>query len=236
MKVQPGGIARRTRALRALAFAPSHFMLAAMKLVFATTNPHKARELGQMLSPLGIEVQSLAEVAPHLPEPVEDADTFEGNARLKAIAYSRALKLACLADDSGLEVDALGGAPGVHSAYYAGTGSTREERDPANNQKLIAELRKLGDVDRAARFVCALCLVDAQSQILFEARGTCGGVIVDEARGANGFGYDCHLLLPELGKTCAELSTDEKSARSHRGAATRLLVEWLQDEKVHVMD
>src|SRR5688572_4716064 len=141
-----------------------------MKLLFATTNPHKAREIDQMLGALGIEVQSLAKLSSPLPEPVEDADTFAGNARLKATAYARALHMACLADDSGLEVDALGGAPGVHSARYAGAFATREERDRANNAKLITELRKLGDVSRAARFVCALCLVDAEGRVLFEAQ------------------------------------------------------------------
>jgi XTP/dITP diphosphohydrolase len=198
-----------------------------MKLLFATTNPHKAREIGQILGPLGIEVCSLADVAPHLPEPVEDADTFEGNARIKALAYSRALGMPCLADDSGLEVDALGGAPGVHSAYYAGVGSTREERDRANNEKLIRELHQLGDVSRAARFVCALCLVDASGRVLFEARGTFPGVIADEARGENGFGYDPHLFLPDVGKSSAELPPEQKNARSHRGAATRALHAWL---------
>lgn len=199
-----------------------------MKLLFATTNPHKAREIDQMLRPLGIEVCSLSDVAPHVPEPVEDADTFEGNARIKAVAYSRALNMSCLADDSGLEVDALGGAPGVHSAYYAGVGNTREERDRANNAKLIAELNELGDVDRSARFVCTLCLVDAQGKVLFETRGTFHGVIADEARGENGFGYDPHLFLPDVGKSSAELSPDDKNARSHRGAATRALVAWLR--------
>lgn len=198
-----------------------------MKLLVATTNPHKVREIRQVLAPLGIEVTSLAEVAPNLPEPVEDADTFEGNARIKATAYARALKTSCLADDSGLEVDALGGAPGVHSAYYAGIGTTREERDRANNAKLIAELHKLGDVDRSARFVCTLCLVDAEGRVLFETRGTCAGVITDQARGDNGFGYDPHLFLPDVGKTCAELPHEEKNARSHRGAATRALYAWL---------
>lgn len=198
-----------------------------MKLLFATTNPHKAREVGQMLGPLGIEVCSLAEVSPGLPEPVEDAETFEGNARIKAVAYARALGMSVLADDSGLEVDALGGAPGVHSARYAGVGRTRAERDRANNEKLIAALRRLGEVDRSARFVCALCLVDAGGRVLFEARGTFPGMITDEARGENGFGYDPHLFLPDVGKTSAELPDEQKNARSHRGAATRALHAWL---------
>jgi XTP/dITP diphosphohydrolase len=198
-----------------------------MKLLIATTNPHKVREIGQVLEPLGLDVCSLADVAPHLPEPVEDADTFEGNARIKAVAYARALRMPCLADDSGLEVEALGGAPGVHSAYYAGVGRTREERDPANNRKLVSELRKLGDVDRSAHFVCALCLVDANANVLFETRGTFEGVIIDEPRGENGFGYDPHLFLPDVGKTSAELPPEAKNARSHRGAATRALHAWL---------
>ncbi|HEX6245722.1 MAG TPA: RdgB/HAM1 family non-canonical purine NTP pyrophosphatase [Polyangiales bacterium] len=198
-----------------------------MKLLVATTNPHKVREIGQVLTPLGIEVCGLSELGVDLPEPVEDAATFEGNARIKALAYARALKLPCLADDSGLEVDALGGAPGVHSARYAGVGATREERDRANNEKLIRELRKLGNVDRSARFVCALCLVDADGRVLFEGRGTFAGVITDEPRGENGFGYDPHLLLPDVGKTSAELPSDQKNARSHRGAATRALHAWL---------
>jgi XTP/dITP diphosphohydrolase len=198
-----------------------------MKLLIATTNPHKVREIGQVLGPLGIEVCSLADIAPDVPEPVEDADTFEGNARIKAVAYARALRMPCLADDSGLEVDALGGAPGVHSAYYAGVGRTREERDRENNAKLIAELKKLGNVDRSARFVCTLCLVDAAGHVLFETRGTFPGVITDQGRGENGFGYDPYLFLPDVGKTSAELPPDEKNARSHRGAATRALHAWL---------
>jgi XTP/dITP diphosphohydrolase len=206
-------------------------MVRRMKLLIATTNPHKVREIGQVLEPLGVQVQGLAEVAPDLPEPVEDADTFEGNARIKATAYARALNMPCLADDSGLEVDALGGAPGVHSARYAGIGTTREERDRANNAKLIAELNRRGEVDRAARFVCALCMADAEGRVLFETRGTFAGVISDQARGENGFGYDPHLFLPDVGKTSAELPQEEKNARSHRGAATRALYEWLRENR-----
>ncbi len=198
-----------------------------MRLLIATTNPHKAREIGQVLGPLGIDVCSLSDLASDLAEPVEDADTFEGNARIKAVAYARALHMPCLADDSGLEVDALGGAPGVHSAYYAGVGKTREERDPNNNEKLVAELRKLGTVDRSARFVCALCFVDAEGSVLFETRGTFPGVIIDKPRGENGFGYDPYLFLADVGKTSAELPQAEKNARSHRGAATRALHAWL---------
>jgi XTP/dITP diphosphohydrolase len=198
-----------------------------MKLLFATTNPHKVREIEEILGPLGIEVQSLRELAHEVAEPVEDQDTFEGNARLKAVAYARALGRACLADDSGLEVDALSGAPGVRSAHYAGIGETREERDRANRQKLIAELARVGAEDRRARLVCALCLADAEGAVLFEARGTFSGVIADEPRGQHGFGYDAHLFLPELGMTAAELSPSQRNARSHRGAAARALYAFL---------
>lgn len=202
-----------------------------MELVFATTNPHKAKEISEILEPLGITVRSLADVHPRPPEPVEDAETFEGNARIKAQAYALSLGVSCLADDSGLEVDALGGAPGVHSAYYAGWGANREERDRANNERLQKELKNLGDVDRAARFVCALCLVDASGAVIFETRGTFSGQIIEEPRGENGFGYDPYLFLGDVGKTAAELSSEEKNARSHRGQATRALVAWLEQTR-----
>ena len=198
-----------------------------MELVFASTNPHKVREIRQILGPLGVRVLSLDDVGKAVPAPVEDADTFAGNARRKATAYALALGRLCLADDSGLEVDALGGAPGVHSAHYAGAGNTREERDRANRDKLVAELRKRVAQEPAARLVCTLCLAGADGGVLFEARGTLEGEITESARGGNGFGYDAHLFLPELGKTVAELRADELNLRSHRAAATRALYAWL---------
>ncbi|HEX5658827.1 MAG TPA: RdgB/HAM1 family non-canonical purine NTP pyrophosphatase [Polyangiales bacterium] len=198
-----------------------------MKLVVATTNSNKVRELRQVL--VGFELVGLHELAVDIPEPVEDAATFEGNARIKALAYAQALQLSCVAEDSGLEVDALGGAPGVHSARYAGVDGAREEKDRANNEKL---LRELGDTtERAARFVCAICFV-ADGEVVFEARGSYDGVIVrggadDPPRGTNGFGYDPLLFIPELGKTSAQLTPDEKNARSHRGQAARKLARFL---------
>jgi XTP/dITP diphosphohydrolase len=201
------------------------------KLIIATTNPNKVREIGQVLVPLGIQVVGLGELAASIPEPVEDADTFEGNARIKAIAYARALGESCLAEDSGLEVDALAGAPGVHSARYAGVGSTREEKDRANNDKLLGALAGVAVERRAARFVCAMCLVDAAGEVLFETRGTYDGVIAEGPRGKGGFGYDPLLWLPDVGKTSAELGAEEKNARSHRGKATRALAEWLALQK-----
>jgi XTP/dITP diphosphohydrolase len=132
-----------------------------------------------------------------------------------------------LADDSGLEVDALGGAPGVHSARYAGIGDTREARDRANRDKLLAELSRRGPVSRKTRLVCVLYLADRTGRVLFEARGTLDAVVAGAPRGGNGFGYDSVLLLPDVDKTVAELSADELNARSHRGAAARALHAWL---------
>jgi XTP/dITP diphosphohydrolase len=197
------------------------------RIVVATTNPNKVREIAQVLAPLGFEVLGLHQLGRDLPEPIEDAATFEGNARIKARAYAQALGLPCLAEDSGLEVDALGGAPGVHSARYAGIGATREERDLENNRKLLRELAATGAGDRRARFVCAMCLVAADGEPLFETRATYEGTIAFEARGENGFGYDPLLLLPELERTSAELSPQEKNARSHRGQAARALAAYL---------
>jgi XTP/dITP diphosphohydrolase len=198
-----------------------------MLLVFASTNPHKLREIREILAPLGAVVRGLSELGRDVPEPAETAATFHENARLKAVTYALALRETCLADDSGLEVDALGGAPGVHSARYAGVGLTRDERDRANREKLVAELRARGATNRSARLVCTLCVADATGRVLFESRGTMDGVIVDEPRGGNGFGYDSHLFLPDVNKTAAELTPDELNARSHRGAAARALHAWL---------
>ncbi|HVU04948.1 MAG TPA: RdgB/HAM1 family non-canonical purine NTP pyrophosphatase [Polyangiaceae bacterium] len=198
-----------------------------MKLVFATTNPHKIREVREILGPLGVEVESLAEAGVEVPPPVEDGATFEENARAKATGYALALGRACLADDSGVEVDALGGAPGVHSAVYAGVSGPREERDRANREKLVEELRKSEDANRSARLVCTLCLADGSGRILFEARGAVECRVLEEGRGDAGFGYDPLLFLPDVQKTLAELPADEWNARSHRGAAVRELHAWL---------
>jgi XTP/dITP diphosphohydrolase len=196
-----------------------------MPLLFATSNPHKLEEVRAILAPLGIEVIGLDAVAPPIPEPEEDGDTFEANARIKAIAYANATRMTCLADDSGLEVDALGGRPGVYSARFAGLGRTRAERDAANNAKLLHELKNVPPDQRTARFVCAMCLADPQGSILAETRGKFPGVITDQPCGSNGFGYDPLLFLPDRGCTSAQLSSEEKNARSHRGAAARQMTE-----------
>ena len=197
------------------------------KVLFATGNPHKLIEVAAVFEPLGIEIIGLDSLSSIPPEPDEDQDTFEGNARLKARAYARAAGCPCLADDSGLEVDALDGEPGVRSARWAGVDGTREERDSANNRLLVQRMAGVPKEQRHARFVCALCLVDADGTTLAETRGEFPGLIVDEPRGENGFGYDPYLYLPEEHRTSAELTAEEKNARSHRGAATRAMAEKL---------
>lgn len=191
------------------------------KLTIATSNPHKVEEISAVLRPLGIDCVALGRT--DIPEPDEDGVTFEENARIKAVAYARALGEMVLADDSGLEVDALDGAPGVQSARYAGLGATRAERDAANNAKLLAALAGVPDARRAARFVCVLTIARPDGTIIAESRGTFEGVIGHVPRGANGFGYDPLLVLPD-GRTSAELTSEEKNARSHRGNALRLIV------------
>lgn len=202
-----------------------------MRLLFATSNPHKIREVSAILDPLGIEIVGLDALAEPPEPPVEDGQTFQANARIKALGYAAATGTLCLAEDSGLEVDALEGAPGVHSARYARDetnparfdAASRAERDQANNRKLLRALRGVPAASRTARFVCAMCLADPMGRILLETRGTFEGSITFEPRGSGGFGYDPLLLVAGLDQTSAELTADEKNARSHRGAAAREL-------------
>lgn len=199
-----------------------------MRIVFATSNPHKIREVDAILSVLGITVVGLDTFQTIPEEPEEDGETFEQNARLKALYYAAELGEACLAEDSGLAVDALGGAPGVYSARYANSGGSRDERDAANNALLLARLEGVADDQRQARFVCAMCLAHPDGTISAEARGTYEGMIARSPAGSGGFGYDPLLFLPDAGCTSAELSADAKNARSHRGCAARQLAKLLQ--------
>lgn len=192
-------------------------------ILFATTNPHKLTEASAILQPFGIELKSLASLGRDYPEPVEDGDTFEANAALKARYYAKLTGLRCLAEDSGIEVDALGGAPGVYSARYSGIEGSAAARDRANNDKLLAALQGVPTERRQARFVCVAVVADPEGTVLAQARGTYEGVIADAPRGENGFGYDPLLFLPDRGCTSAQLSSEEKHARSHRGQALRLL-------------
>jgi XTP/dITP diphosphohydrolase len=195
-----------------------------VRIVVATGNPHKIEEIRAVLAPLGFTVLSLAETGRPVPaEPEEPHPTFEANARLKALHYARAIGEAVLADDSGLEVDALGGAPGVHSAHWAGTEGSRAERDARNNAKLAEAMRGVPAHRRTARFVCTMCVATPSGEVLVETRGEMEGVIGEAPRGAHGFGYDPWLHLPERGVSSAELPPDEKNAASHRGHAVRRL-------------
>jgi len=192
------------------------------KTVFiATRNQGKLKEFAAFFADWGWAVKSLADFT-DMPEIVENGRTFEENARIKADALYEWTKLPVLADDSGLEVDALGGEPGVYSARYAGEGAT----DDANNAKLLAALQGVPEERRQARFRCVLVLkLDQNRQLV--AEGTCEGIILKEPRGAGGFGYDPLFYIPSLGKTMAELSPEEKNRISHRGTALRNLAEQL---------
>jgi len=194
-----------------------------VKLLIATGNQGKCREIAAVLSSeASIECVCLKDFPP-VPECEETGLTFEENAILKAKCYAEHFHIMTLADDSGLEVDALGGRPGVYSARYAGEPCD----DQANNKKLVQELIGVPAEKRTARFCCAMALADANGNILGITRGTIEGVIIDQPRGSNGFGYDPHFLVPSLGKTTAELSPKEKNDISHRGKATRAMKEVL---------
>jgi XTP/dITP diphosphohydrolase len=195
-----------------------------MQLLLATSNEHKLIEVGEILALHGIEVVGLNSLDGSYEEPIEDADTFAGNARLKALAYAKATGKRCMADDSGLSVDVLGGRPGVYSARFAGVGTTREERDSANNALLLSKLQHTSESERSARFVCAMCVADPDGTVVGESEGTFEGVITLEPKGTNGFGYDPLLFVQDAQKTSAEMTSDEKNARSHRGEAVRNII------------
>lgn len=199
-------------------------------LLIATTNRGKLNEVRAMLDDLAVDVETLDDF-PDLPEPVEDQDTFEGNALVKARHYARLTGRLTLADDSGLEVDALGGKPGVHSARYAGD----QRDDAANNAKVIAGLSGVPAAQRTARFRCALALVTGE-QVVATSSGEVSGLIVDDPRGSNGFGYDPHFYVPEVGMTAAEMPPDRKNQISHRSAALRAIRPSLQQILSHAQD
>ena len=192
------------------------------RVVVATKNEGKLREMKQALGHLPVEIVSLADFGA-LPDAVEDADTFLENARIKARFFMEQTGCACIADDSGLEVAALGGAPGVHSARFAGFHAD----DGTNNEKLLAELRNAGVTESDADYRCALVFMDTDGQEL-HADGRCDGVIRMTAKGSNGFGYDPYFYVAK-DRTMAELSLEEKDRISHRGAALRRLVQLLEE-------
>ena len=197
-------------------------MSASARLVVATTNPNKLREIRGILNGTGVAVEGL-DAFPPVAEPDETGATFAENARQKAVYYSTALGVTVVAEDSGLEIDGLDGEPGVQSARYGGPAA---ETYPQKFALLYAGLREKGAMGSPARFVCALAVADG-STILYEARGTVEGRVNDSPKGDGGFGYDPIFFYPPLGRTLAELDEDEKGSVSHRGQAFRQLREHL---------
>lgn len=184
-------------------------------LLLATRNSGKLREMRALTFETRLIWHDLSEF-PQVIEALEDGDSFAENARRKALHYAAATGLFTLADDSGLEVDCLDGAPGVDSAYYAGL----PRDDDANNRKLAAAIRGFPPEKRTARYCCCMALVE-KSQVVLETSGMVEGLIVDAPRGSGGFGYDPYFYLPKLGRTMAELPAEEKNRISHRGLALR---------------
>ena len=183
--------------------------------IMATHNKHKVAELSRILEPMGIHVETA-----DLPEVEETGTTFEENARLKALSACKTTGLPSVADDSGIAVDALGGAPGVYSARYAGEEATDADR----NKKLLEEMKDIPEGKRSARFVSAICCVFPSGEEI-TVTGVCEGTVAFAPQGKDGFGYDPIFLVGD--RTYAELSPAEKDAVSHRGKALRLLKEEL---------
>jgi XTP/dITP diphosphohydrolase len=205
------------------------------RILIATSNPGKLRDFAGAAAAHGVEVAGIPNFA-SLPPVVEDGDTFEANARKKAETYSRCVPgEIVVADDSGLEVDALNGAPGVHSARYAAPDLHNKEPhqadantdDDANNARVLRELKNVPAENRSARFVCVL-VAARDGRTLATFRGEAEGIILDTPRGINGFGYDPLFYFPQIEKTFAELTAEEKSKYSHRGAAFQKFLEWCE--------
>jgi len=205
------------------------------QILVATTNPGKAAELKEMLD-LDVNWLTLADF-PNIPEVKEDGTTFKENARKKAIGYASTTGLWTIADDSGLVVDALNGAPGIESARFSGEKSPdRTLIDHKNIAKVLKLLKGVPRKRRTARFVCSLCLVSPE-EVLIQTQGTLEGLITEKEIGENGFGYDPVFFVPNLNKTVAQLTREEKNAISHRGNAIRklksLLAEILKNSQIH---
>ncbi|WP_437504600.1 RdgB/HAM1 family non-canonical purine NTP pyrophosphatase [Sorangium sp. So ce1099] len=191
-----------------------------LRLLAATSNRGKLAELRSLLADLPIEVRSLAEVLPDAPPVVEDGETFLDNALLKVRAGALRSSLVTLAEDSGLEVDALGGRPGVRSARFAREGAT----DAENNEALLSALARVPDDQRRARFRCVMVLLDPRSEAPpIVTEGRCEGWIGRHPRGAGGFGYDPLFVVEDYGRTMAELGEAEKNLVSHRGKAAQAM-------------
>ena len=193
------------------------------KLVVATKNAGKVAEIAAALESMDVMVQSVAAFG-EMAEPEETGVTFGENALLKARYYAEVTGLPCLADDSGLEVDLLQGAPGVYSARYAGVGATDRE----NNEKLLQALQAFPSAERTGRFRCALVFFDPGGATI-SANGTCEGIILASPQGDGGFGYDPLFFMPPFGKTLAEMTVAEKNSVSHRGQGLRIMTAKLKE-------
>jgi XTP/dITP diphosphohydrolase len=194
------------------------------RLVIGTTNAHKGQELAELLEPCGFEIRTLKDLlssknGPNPLDVVEDGDSFAANARLKATQQAKHLSAWVLADDSGLEVDALNGAPGIYSARYAGTGG-----DSDNNAKLLKELANVPSEKRGARYFCHVALADPSGALRAESSGECRGRIRTSPSGENGFGYDPLFEIREYHLTFGELGPQVKAALSHRARAMRAIL------------
>jgi XTP/dITP diphosphohydrolase len=203
------------------------------RILIATSNAGKLRDFSGAAVRHGVEIAGIPDFS-SLPAVIEDGLTFEANARKKAEAYSRHVPgEIVVADDSGLEINALNGAPGVHSARYAAPDLQNKEPheagantdDDANNARVLRELKGIPQAQRTGRFVCVLAAA-RDGETLATFRGTAEGIILDAPRGGNGFGYDPLFYFPQIEKTFAELTAEEKSSYSHRGAAFRKFLEW----------
>lgn len=197
-----------------------------MKIVAATNNKHKVKELTALFQGSDTELVTLREIG-FTDEIIEDGATFLENARIKAMAVHKATGLASIADDSGLCVDALGGEPGIYSARYASEDGENSD-DKRNNEKLLRNLDPVPENERTARFVSALCFIDADGTEV-SAVGKCEGIITREERGEGGFGYDPLFFFPSFGKTFGELTAEEKNEVSHRANAVKILKEKLTE-------
>ena len=198
-------------------------MTSPLTIVLASRNHKKAREVSEILAPAGFMVIPVTEF-PDVPEVEEDGLTFAANAARKASEVARQLNRWVIGEDSGLQVDALGGAPGIYSARYSGAGATDEK----NNQKLIADLANVPDEKRGAGYLCSVALSDPNGDIRIACEGTCRGRILNEANGEGGFGYDPYFLIPEYHLTFGQLSSVVKHRLSHRARAFATFVPLLR--------
>ncbi|MBR3972017.1 MAG: RdgB/HAM1 family non-canonical purine NTP pyrophosphatase [Ruminococcus sp.] len=193
--------------------------------LIATNNAHKVEEFKRILKPLGINVLSAKEAGFDLGEVEENGTTFQENAKIKALSAYRISSMPSIADDSGLCVDALSGAPGIFTARYGGEGLTQQER----NDYLLSNMESVAEENRSARFVCSICCILSENECI-EVLGTCDGFVAFSPSGAGGFGYDPVFVYKD-GRCFGEISADEKDKISHRGVALRLLKDELTKRK-----